>query len=40
MDKKYVLELDLVVGLFNPKMRFNQGDKDTSDFYIKLQFPL
>lgn len=36
MDKKYVLELDLVVGLFNPKMRFNQGDKDTSDFYIKL----
>ena len=36
MDKRYVLELDLVVGLFNPKMRFNQGDKDTSDFYIKL----
>ena len=36
MDKKYMLELDLVVGLFNPKMRFNQGDKDTSDFYIKL----
>lgn len=36
MDKKYVLELDLVVGLYNPKMRFNQGDKRTSDFYIKL----
>ena len=36
MNKGYEVRLDLVLGIHNPTMRFNEYDKDVHDFYITI----